>query len=183
MFFSVNQNFQRFWADVRTWPKEKIVCAFIQVEAQRKKAWSCFFRTKDILASDRKDMLNMYYLFTKVEDRMKKDLRVNNRFILNILEKIGMRALGENDEYSCICCKNDMECVSKVSLLSTCGHCMHTECLEKNMVTNVVNGKDKVSGICSVCKVPYDKQDIYSIEGEPRNQIGIFKKISDYFGF
>ena len=176
-FESAGKNLPKLWRDVRSWPKEKIISLLIEIEKNRRKAWSGFFTVRNILADDRKDMLNMYYLFKNTEQRIKKNLRVDSRFILNILEKIGLRALSEEDEYGCCVCNKDMKDIELVSLINKCGHCVHTDCLN-----NRLNKDDKKSkSTCPICKVKYDKYDIYSIYGEQRNKDSIFQRISHYF--
>jgi len=175
-FTTANQNKHRLWADVQTWPKGKIVAAFRQVDEQRKLVWGKFHKVKNVLIEDRRDMLNMYYLFTSIEERRKDNLRVNNKFVLNVLEKIGMRAVNEG-EYGCIVCKESMDDINLVSLISVCGHCIHTDCL--NTTLGEENEVD-----CPVCKEKYTKHDIYSIEGEQRNKEGgILGKFMNYIGF
>jgi len=177
-FESAGHNLNRLWNDVRTWPKEKIVCLLTQVEKNRRKAWGSFFCVRNILASDRKDMLNMYYLFTNTEQRRKQNLRIDNRFMLNILEKIGLRATNEDDEYGCCICSQDMEDVDRVSLINCCGHCMHTHCLDDRL-----SESDNDENKCPICEIVYTKYDIYSIFGDQRNKKSFFQKISDYFKY
>jgi len=174
-FTSANQNKHRLWNEVLTWPKGKIVEAFKQVEEQRKLVWGKFHKVKNVLVEDRRDMLNMYYLFTNIEERRKDNLRVNNKFVLKILENIGLRSINEG-EYGCIVCNEGMGNINLVSVVSNCGHCMHTDCLNNTL------GEEKEVE-CPVCKENFTKHDIFSIEGEQRNkdeELGLISRLLNY---
>lgn len=175
-----------WWNQFITWPQTKLVSLLKIVDLQRKKAWSAYFKCLKMLKDERKEALNFYYFFLAVENRKCEVVQINNPLICIILEKHGLR-FNKEEVMSCGVCEKTMENIDNVSMVSECGHCMHTECIKSYQ-----NEHKK----CYICKkkidtfqiLPLIEVEFENVEEEKEvedNEVpggikGIFVKMHDY---
>lgn len=145
-----------------TWGKDKVIALLRAINNERKRAWGNFFSVLSLLREERIAALHFYYII-KNRDQI-------DDVLCNIsLKRYGL-ILNVENKMACGICNKTMEILEEVSMVSTCGHCAHSKCLEDDY---------KNTHKCGICKQIIDYVSIVSLV--PRDDPSFLQRIMKIF--